>query len=240
MKCRNCGQEITDNSKFCTYCGAKVEPLSIDENLCINQNTTSTIPVQRKKRKKIFLFLGIAIILFVIVDIILFNVFFKSKRNILTTHIWIITRESEDYDENEYIDRFVFNSDGTCMRRELYEKGSSYEEYEGKWTINDNELTIDMDESKRFVLNYKELQEKDIENDIFNLANSEFYVSDNYFIMPYGTFHSASKDEEIRFNQYMDGRHEYENGDDDYFYDYNKYPEDDDNEYDDDVSYEDE
>lgn len=63
MKCRNCGNEVSWNARFCGTCGCKVETLPIMENTGI----TAEHRLQKKKNKGIPLVIGIAVILLVAV-----------------------------------------------------------------------------------------------------------------------------------------------------------------------------
>lgn len=54
MICNKCGKEITDNSVFCEYCGAKVEEVHIDSNVGTQSN---------KKGLKIGIIVGIVLVL---------------------------------------------------------------------------------------------------------------------------------------------------------------------------------
>lgn len=56
MFCSSCGKKITENSKFCKYCGAKQTEGELKENENINKSKKSFF---RNKRQKAWFFYGL-------------------------------------------------------------------------------------------------------------------------------------------------------------------------------------
>ncbi len=114
MKCLNCGKEISDGAKFCTFCGAhqinSTQENSRNYNMYPNTQTSPSIPVQtenptfvvppnkpRKKNIRYVLFaIFIPIIVFLLVVSII-NVAFKRNSSYPAVNTAIEQFQSSDF-----------------------------------------------------------------------------------------------------------------------------------------------
>lgn len=95
MVCRNCGNSIADNSKFCSVCGSPVVEDSVTNNF-----------EERKKDSKIFIIIGGIILVLVIVAILFFHLYFGSsnenKSNKSDNLLGKVIKVQEDGDYAKY------------------------------------------------------------------------------------------------------------------------------------------
>ena len=72
MRCPNCGKELQDNEKFCTYCGFKLEQIAAEEN----NVKPKPIVIEKKngigKNKTIYIIVGIALLAIIIAVVAMF------------------------------------------------------------------------------------------------------------------------------------------------------------------------
>lgn len=118
MICKNCGKEIDDNAKFCTYCGEEVKTESVEKEVdkgAIKENINKISNKWKKLtlRKKIIVGIIGVLVLIGVVD--WYTGRNSSKIKAVLNKLEASTTESTDYDEN----------------------GEMYYKFEyGDWTIN--------------------------------------------------------------------------------------------------------
>ena len=113
MYCKNCGNEINENQKFCPKCGAKCDSaLSKSSNASEFENTFSYTAKSKSMALPICMGIAVFLILFSVISLAVSNG--KPEHKILGS--WQIsaasseTADFDNYPENEYL---TFNSDGT-------------------------------------------------------------------------------------------------------------------------------
>ena len=79
MYCRNCGQQITKKTHFCSKCGSAFDKSSMDENKKNTKNFSTGLIILFNKHKKMILTL-IIILFFIMIGIILFGKFYDFTK----------------------------------------------------------------------------------------------------------------------------------------------------------------
>lgn len=92
--CQNCGNQLTDDSKFCEKCGANQKNASITSDLG-NQND---MPIKKMYNNKYFTNCIIHIIIYAIITLIV-NSFFSSIKFEIEENIKSTDKNSSSYDE---------------------------------------------------------------------------------------------------------------------------------------------
>lgn len=85
MFCRNCGNEIKENEKFCGKCGAKIDNNLANENTIANADEDKTNVKKPIKIKFTYVVIGIIVILFLLAGVIAYINDSKSVLNQAST-----------------------------------------------------------------------------------------------------------------------------------------------------------
>lgn len=121
MFCKHCGNEISNDSKFCPYCGkASIEPI-IQSTAIQNTETQFTQKPKNSKKSKIFLGVIIAIVLIIIFSAIAKMGIDKHKeeeriKKISSVQLngFAVSREQYDVIDPNYILRYILNGQATA------------------------------------------------------------------------------------------------------------------------------
>lgn len=137
--------------------------------------------------KKIKLLYAVAIILlFTILSIVLSGCS-QSRESLLTSNKWIEVEGDYENDDAIYT-QWIFNTDGTCIKRyanmnHLRYLGSTGSSYQGQWSINEGELLIELRGEKTRYFFKKDVKEENIERGMLYFGSTDWYISNNYFLL---------------------------------------------------------
>ncbi len=182
MKCEKCGNQVKENDKFCTKCGAVINNTieftqSGESN--VQNDATAIMPEETKTSTKKIAILVSAIAASVICLVIILIVVFSANASLeskLTAHNWISTYKSVTF--NSKSDSVKFFKDGTYSMTL-----SSGTTKEGKWSINGKTLKISGRLGGGEYNFYENLSDSDISNGLAQSQYYSWYVSDKYFVI---------------------------------------------------------
>lgn len=166
MYCRQCGNEVADNCKFCGRCGYEIhKKVIIEQSPPPVQNTQQKTKILSKnKDKKILISIIAVVLLIMLISIPIISCSVNSLESKLTRHTWYCENNGQTIE---------FYKNGTYIR--TLRSGTTKD---GRWSINGNQLKMG---SKTYSW-WDNLSDRDIANHTVGYNYYSWYVSDRFFV----------------------------------------------------------
>ncbi len=154
MKCKNCGNEVTQGSKFCGKCGTKIE----------NETTDST-PGKKGRKKVIAIFCSLVLI----------GVAAVIGGQIVSTHI----KASNSVQGSETVEKKYYDENGNTVKvteedgKGNIVKETTYDTYGNVIDVYQYEYVYDKKGNKKECIRYDEDGIKDVNT---NTLRTEIYI----------------------------------------------------------------
>lgn len=165
MYCRQCGNEVADNCKYCGRCGYEIHKKVIIENSPPMQNSPPKNKTLAKiKEKKLIILIAAVLLLITLILIPIISCSINSLESKLTRHTWYCDNNGQTLE---------FYKNGTYIR--TLRSGTTKD---GRWSINGNQLKMG---SKTYSW-WDNLDDRSIANHTVGYKYYSWYVSDRYFV----------------------------------------------------------